>query len=432
MSTEKKHVLKLFVSHRDGSMTPALNNQLDVVKQVVEDINRNGTQKDLIEIKLQDYQINRNLSNPSTGTFQSLNSLMQDAENAHALFVLIDGDISDTIRNWYNPRIAMVRREKKEGQVLIRFFWNTADAVSMENCEKFLDSPDRDYVIKYNSLEDLRDHVRKELSDCSNRWAALITRKKPVPTLAAIRKKSANRVLAAFVGILVVMLAIFVYKSWPKLQARLYPSISEPIIHEQQDETEKEKEKEDLRKRIEAAETMIDLGQYDSASDSLNALKGVCKKEWGSEIKRIDSLLEVVSRSSVPPPPPPVLPKPKVLLENGYEISGIEGDFKTMILHGIESNSNLRQYYDKEVQWSVQIKEERIQRGVDDGDYFVDFHVSVAIINNKTGEMAQLPLLKNERVGSPISFEDAFRMAITQPFVNQIVNEIIERIQNEN
>lgn len=428
MSTEKKHVLKLFVSHRDGSMTPALNNQLDVVKQVVEDINRNGTQKDLIEIKLQDYQINRNLSNPSTGTFQSLNSLMQDAENAHALFVLIDGDISDTIRNWYNPRIAMVRREKKEGQVLIRFFWNTADAVSMENCEKFLDSPDRDYVIKYNSLEDLRDHVRKELSDCSNRWAALITRKKPVPTLAAIRKKSsANRVLAALVGILVIMLAIFVYMSWPKLQARLCPSSGSDTDGEQV-----EAEKEALRKRIETAETMIDLGQYDSASDSLNALKGVCKKEWSSEIKRIDSLLEVVSRYSVPPPPPPVLPKPKVLLENGYEISGIEGDFKTMILHGIESNSNLRQYYDKEVQWSVQIKEERIQRGVDDGDYFVDFHVSVAIINNKTGEMAQLPLFKNECVGSPISFEDAFRMAITQPFVNQIVNEIIERIQNEN
>lgn len=428
MSTEKKHVLKLFVSHRDGSMTPALNNQLDVVKQVVEDINRNGTQKDLIEIKLQDYQINRNLSNPSTGTFQSLNSLMQDAENAHALFVLIDGDISDTIRNWYNPRIAMVRREKKEGQVLIRFFWNTADAVSMENCEKFLDSPDRDYVIKYNSLEDLRDHVRKELSDCSNRWAALITRKKPVPTLAAIRKKkSANRVLAALVGILVIMLAIFVYMSWPKLQARLCPSSGSDTDGEQV-----EAEKEALRKRIETAETMIDLGQYDSASDSLNALKGVCKKEWSSEIKRIDSLLEVVSRNPVLPPPPPVLSKPKVLLENGYEISGIEGDFKTMILHGIESNSNLRQYYDKEVQWSVQIKEERIQRGVDDGDYFVDFHVSVAIINNKTGEMAQLPLFKNECVGSPISFEDAFRMAITQPFVNQIVNEIIERIQNEN
>ena len=427
MSTEKKHVLKLFVSHRDGSMTPALNNQLDVVKQVVEDINRNGTQKDLIEIKLQDYQINRNLSNPSTGTFQSLNSLMQDAENAHALFVLIDGDISDTIRNWYNPRIAKVRREKKEGQVLIRFFWNTADAVSMENCEKFLDSPDRDYVIKYNSLEDLRDHVRKELSDCSNRWAALITRKKPVPTLAAIRKKSANRVLAVLVGILVIMLAIFVYMSWPKLQARLCPSSGSDTDGEQV-----EAEKEALRKRIETAETMIDLGQYDSASDSLNALKGVCKKEWSSEIKRIDSLLEVVSRYSVPPPSPPVLSKPKVLLENGYEISGIEGDFKTMILHGIESNSNLRQYYDKEVQWSVQIKEERIQRGVDDGDYFVDFHVSVAIINNKTGEMAQLPLFKNECVGSPISFEDAFRMAITQPFVNQIVNEIIERIQNEN
>lgn len=425
MSTEKKHVLKLFVSHRDGSMTPALNNQLDVVKQVVEDINRNGTQKDLIEIKLQDYQINRNLSNPSTGTFQSLNSLMQDAENAHALFVLIDGDISDTIRNWYNPRIAMVRREKKEGQVLIRFFWNTADAVSMENCEKFHDSPDRDYVIKYNSLEDLRDHVRKELSDCSNRWAALITRKKPVPTLAAIRKK---RVLAALVGILVVMLAIFVYMSWPKLQARLCPSISGPVTQELLDEAEKE----DLRKRIKTAETMIALGQYNSASDSLNALKGVCEKEWSSEIKCIDSLLEVVSRSSVPPLSPPVPPKPKVLLENGYEISGIEGAFKTMILHGIESNSNLRQYYDKEVQWSVQIKEERIQRGVDDGDYFVDFHVFVAIINNKTGEMAQLPLFKNERVGSPISFEDAFRMAITQPFVNQIVNEIIERIQNEN
>lgn len=123
---------------------------------------------------------------------------------------------------------------------------------------------------------------------------------------------------------------------------------------------------------------------------------------------------------------------PIVYLNNGYVLTGISGAFENYVLAQIESTSDLRRAPGKQVQWSISFTETKYERGVDDGDYFVDLSVSVSIVNNNTGlALPKLPLYKNECIGSPISYEDAFINAASEEFAKRIANGIVNTIQNE-
>lgn len=121
-----------------------------------------------------------------------------------------------------------------------------------------------------------------------------------------------------------------------------------------------------------------------------------------------------------------------IYLQNGYALTGISGVFENYILTQIESTSDLRRAPGKQVQWGISLTETKYERGVDDGDYFVDLSVSVSITNNKTGlAIPQLPLYKNECIGSPISYEEAFIAAASEEFAKRIANGIVNIIKNE-
>ena len=118
--------------------------------------------------------------------------------------------------------------------------------------------------------------------------------------------------------------------------------------------------------------------------------------------------------------------------ENGYRLTVNDDYLGTTLLSILESISELRQFPNSEVKWDISISQNRIERGIDDGDYFVDLVVSVKITNNITGAaLQQLPLFKNECIMSPISYEDAFRQASSEEFAELIARSIINSIKNE-
>lgn len=191
MLTDAKHILRIFVSHKDVNECPSLADAYKVIQEEADKINRSGLQRHLIEIQPQDYQIGRDLSNPQRGTFQSADSLKNDAYRAHAVFTLVDGDISPRTKDWYKRQIKMVQKEAKERQIPMPIFWNTSSAASKANCEAFHRGNDSDYILKFNSLEEFRRIVADQLEQLSGRWATMMNGGQVVPTLESnsLRRK---------------------------------------------------------------------------------------------------------------------------------------------------------------------------------------------------------------------------------------------------
>lgn len=206
MKENLKHVLRIYVPHRSFAGRPALEQVFDVLKEEVDRINKQGLQKHLIELELQDCEKERDLSNPSSSTFQSAETLRKTAENAHAVFVLVDSEMNGKTKDWYQRQIRKVMREKDEDKVPMPVFWKTASPDSRENyrefCEEFKD--DCDYIETFETLDQFRERAAHWLEELSFRWAARITRGKEVPTLASNRSRKLKRRL--LIGLILALL----------------------------------------------------------------------------------------------------------------------------------------------------------------------------------------------------------------------------------
>ena len=417
---KKKSILKIFISHKDLSECRSLENAYRVFQEEVARINTDGLHNDLIEVELQDYQIDRDMSNPNNPTFQSAESLIKDASNAHAIFTLVYGDISPRIKKWYKAQIRAVKSENVNQQIPMPIFWNVANAESMSNCEAFHKNNDSDYIYKYSTLEELRSIVNNLLQQYTSRWARLISRDIHVPTLESNRlKKTLKRLIYSFIFL---VLAVILYLLWPRIQDMIYlPPANEPRI-ESQDAQDRE------------SDTLV-FDDYKNGKVELD--KKVSDQSGYSES---DSALSETSPCPTESPGQPTTPKPDTIQpynrtmvkENGYRLTVNDDYLGTTLLSILESTSELRQFPNSEVKWDISISQNRIERGIDDGDYFVDLVVSVKITNNITGAaLQQLPLFKNERIMSPISYEDAFRQASSEEFAELIAKSIINSIKNE-
>ena len=194
-----------------------------------------------------------------------------------------------------------------------------------------------------------------------------------------------------------------------------------------------------ISERVSVAEAMVKQGMFDAAKDTLEAIKKDCHPEWEDVLLKINTLESLIPAQPIPYGTPGAIggqheteSKP-VYLHDGFVLTGLSGDFENYVLTQIETTSELRRAPGKKVQRGISITERKNQRGLDDGDYFVDLSVSVSIINNKTGlSLPQLPLYKNECIGSPISYEDAFNAAASEEFAKRIAIGIVNAIKNEN
>lgn len=236
MSTDAKHILRIFVSHKDVNECPSLADAYNVIQEEADKINRTGLQRHLIEIQPQDYQIGRDLSNPQRGTFQSADSLKDDAYKAHAVFTLVDGDMSPRIRDWYEQQIKKVRKEAKERQIPMPIFWDTSSAASKANCEAFHRGNDSDYILKFNSLDEFRKNVASQLEQLSGRWATMINGGQMVPTLES---NSLRRKKRWFISSLIFLaIAIAVYLLWPQIKGLFHNDEEKgPVTEIHQDTT---------------------------------------------------------------------------------------------------------------------------------------------------------------------------------------------------
>lgn len=399
----KKWILKIFVAHKDFSGCSSLEEAYRVIQEEVGKINTHGLQKDLIEIELQDYQIDRDISNPNNPTFQSAETLETDALKAHAVFTLVDGDISPRIETWYKKQIQTVKSENEHQQIPMPIFWNVADAESMRNCEEFYKNDDRDFIYKYATLEGLRNIVNNLLQDYTSRWAKLISRDINVPTLESNRlKRNIRRLIYSFIFL---VLAVILYLLWPRIQDMISQSpASDPTI--------------ELPSSHAADENREDINITEEDTESFPVPKPVVEP--------------TPHISSKPEPSQPHI-RP-VITENGYRLTGIDNDvaWSTTLMNALESSSDLRQYTDTEVKWNISISQNKIERGIVNGNYYVDLIVSVKITNNITGAtLQQLPLFKNERIHSSISYDYAFQYAFSEEFAKQIVSGIINSINDE-
>ena len=188
-----------------------------------------------------------------------------------------------------------------------------------------------------------------------------------------------------------------------------------------------------LNKRIADVEAMMAGAKFDKdqVRDILNAIEKDCKPLWEEEVAKISQLKELLTSrgNDCGTKDPETFVEP--VIDDGYTLTGISGTFETWVANQIESSSALRQYSGKKTKWSIQISEKKNQRGEDDGDYIVDLIVSVTIVDNKTGEKSSLPVLSNNYIKSPLSYDDAFRVAASKEFAREIADSIVKRIKDE-
>lgn len=427
MLTDAKHILRIFVSHKDVNECPSLADAYKVIQEEADKINRSGLQRHLIEIQPQDYQIGRDLSNPQRGTFQSADSLKNDAYRAHAVFTLVDGDISPRIRDWYKQQIKKVQKEAKDRQIPMPIFWDTSSAESKANCEAFHRGNDSDYILKFNSLEEFRRIVAKQLEQLSGRWAAMINGGQAVPTLESNSLRRKKRWFISSIVFLAIAIAVYMLSPYiPDLFRHSKEGGDTPVVPIQED-----KARESFKARLLNAESLVARKLYTPARDTLKLLRSICRPEWGEEKVTIDSLWRVLP--SIPPPPPPLPPDSTIIEENTFEIVGAQSPLRGYLsnsikeaIPGISKPSGGR----KE-RWTITIEQDlsaiEVPKIIESDEYMIDIEYGFSVKDNQA-EKTVFENTLSTRGRSPASLEDAKKHS-RQIAAQEIAQQVKQFIQ---
>lgn len=453
-----KEIVNIFVCHENwkSDKKQCLETAYNALMAKVKELNESLPWRDSFEIRLPSWEKTPN------AILQNRETLLKDADKAHAVIVLVEGNITPAAKEWYAEKAKILEETDEERRVPIHVFWDISEDSSRKNFEEFCnENPQKgNYIRTYRHDEELNEELDKLLNPLASRWYSRIENHKPLPTMEGNRleeeerkkkeaeekekkeKEARHRKLCKAFCIFFGAIAFFAfvcfafYKHWPQYQM--------------------DHVRASMNERITRVESLMSQEEFDQARDTLNILSQECRDDWTDEKGKIDSLLKILSSpaaedASEPNPPHPqeissvggmVLPgnggnpnypTTNVFLESGYSIESvdIDHDFLTMITSQIESKSNLRQYPGKEVRWTVRLSKTKYERGVVTEDYYIDLSVSAEIIDNIKGELAQLPLFKRECVMSSISYEDAFKEAADETLAGQIADSIINSINYE-
>lgn len=187
-------VIKLFVPHSDIGNNSLLEEAYNALDTVVKDINNNEISewppltRNLIIGKPEDFQINQ--INPIR---QTANKLEEAAERAHGIFIFVEGDISDRIKEWYQEQSKLLSGLDDEECVFIRIFWDIRDQKSNECFHKFEEretlNKDSNFIYTYKSIPKLKDELKQSLKKLALTWSSMISSKKEIPTLGSIKSK---------------------------------------------------------------------------------------------------------------------------------------------------------------------------------------------------------------------------------------------------
>lgn len=387
---------KIFVSHRDAEQSPSLAAACGIIKEEIDKINLSGLHKDRIYIDRQDYQFGRNISNPDNGTYQSANSLIKDASKAHAVFILVDGEMGKNIYSWYRPRRVLVSRERYERQVPMPIFWNISDPQSKANCEAFHKRKNCDFIYKYSSNAELHNIVSQQLEAYARRWAASIERKRTIPTLRSICIRLITRVL------IFCAIVLSFYFAWPLIDGLI--SNKPKVTAEQKEQPIPEPYRTDLEKRISNAEVLVAKKKYQQALDSLKAIKAECPSDYIDLVYKIDSLIKIVST----PPTPPA----QVVEDNTYIINCGSNALRGYVSNCIRDVlSELSKPKDGNMErWTLNITPDmsilEVPKLIDSDEYMVDIEYGITIKDNLSKKVIHESTIST-RGRSPASIDDA-------------------------
>lgn len=341
-----KKIILIYVSHRNLKENPNLNDACKVLDEEKNRLNADELHEEL-EIKLIDYQYWRNISNPNKSPFQSRNTNKKKALHTHAHFTLVDGDMSPEIRKWYFRTIKWVRNS-----ILMPIFWNTANSASRENCKKFEEKHKNkiDYIIEYNSLDELRKEAYKKMKELRSRCISKIDRRRKVPTILSVIVKKIIRL------VIILLIAVLIWKKSGSIHLLLFPD-KKPVVPEIE---LIDSSRLSFNDRIAYAESLVAQKQYTPALDTLMILKEICKIEWADEIKKIDSLKIIVSDNLRPVPP--VISQRTSYIKNGCMVLSNNPDIVSYVRGKLIDESSLSLSFptNGKTEWQVNIKEDTL------------------------------------------------------------------------
>lgn len=399
------YFVSFFVSHRsfeeDSKLEACYKSLLSAVNIV------NGLNREALQINLREYQ-----KGPSGN--QTASTLEDEALKAPCIIFLIGDEMSLRQKQWYRDYLDLNRalKEKGKDQVELLVYWRKSCKGKRAKKAFEKDTPGATFIRHYSNADELETLAQNDIARIANAFSKSLDAGKNLPMYeipdgftprfketgnseSTTNKDSLKKVLGGFlIAVALVVLGILFWKQYSA-----------------------EKPNDNVAREV---VTVVDVPASSDSNDTTTpAPNGSAKanEQAGNGAKD--------NKPNVTPT--------KSYIQNGYTLTGINGDFKDLIREKIESSSDLRQYRGKDVLWSIQLSETKIERGIDDGDYFVDVKVSVTIINNQTGaQLAKLPLYKNgQPIGSSLSYEDAFNEAENEDLALRIADGIVKSINNE-
>lgn len=231
-----KEIVNIFVSHGSWKSEgkECLREAFDALERVVEEFNKVIDYRDHFEIRLSDFQKNPN------ATYQSLEELMKNADKFHAVFVLVEGQLSPAIKDWYIEKEKILKETKEEQRVPIPVFWDISNDSSANNFEEFCkeNQKERNYIHSYRTPDERDEELRKTLKKYAVDWNQKIIKGEILPTMEENRRKAEeeenrrkaeeeeerrrhwHKVIRGFCGAVFffAFILLFIHKLWPNFK----------------------------------------------------------------------------------------------------------------------------------------------------------------------------------------------------------------------
>lgn len=344
--------LKIIVLHPSFLDHPSLLEAYEVIREEAQKINEGEAYKNLPKIRVDDWE----LSQPDSGSIQNLEIIKEYADNANAIFILADGNISPDTQKWYESAIKESLNEPRKRQVRIPVFWDISTPEKKKNFDNFCKSGSkdeydkRDKLYRYDTPEiepdaiaPLRPQVESILIQLANKWATMINRKEKIPTLMSNRIRRNKRKKALIITVAVILLIYFL---WPRIKDV--------------------RDKKAFGQRISNIEALISDKQYGAARDSLNILDSLCTPKWQDLKEQIKKLKE--SFPTTPSPDPEPIHEPKLnlqstalthqIIKNGCVIISDNQDLESILRKNL-GNADLSLIFPEKgiPEWKIEIRE---------------------------------------------------------------------------
>lgn len=426
----KKSILEILVLHQSFLEHKNSKEAYEVIREEAQKINEGETYKNLPKIRVDDWE----LSQPDSGSIQNLEKIKEDADNANAVFIIADGNISPDTKKWYESAIKESLNEASKRQVRIPVFWNISTEEYKKNFKEFCNSGSkhdydkRDKLYPYDTLEiepnanaPLRPQVASLLIQLANKWAAMINREETIPTLMSNRirrnkRKKALIITTAFI----IALGLLFYFLWPRIKDV--------------------RDKKAFGQRLANVEALISEKQYEPARDSLNILDSLCAPQWQDLREHIKKLKE-----SIPSPPifePGVryeqrhdIPSPiaKRIEDNTFEVIGVESPLLGYLCKSISTViPNIERPSEGSTErWTISVEQDvsilEVPKLIESDEFMIDIEYSYYLKDNISGKK----ILENTistRGKSPASKEDAKKHS-RQLAAEEIANQIKDIIR---